>query len=1445
MLEKFFSIILRLPPVYSTSKRLAYLKLNETLKTRERVTLLKTSSISNEDSKNTLGTVFLNNANSRYFSVDNLLLKLNFSRNHNFEVSNLKTVTYDSTIVSPKLSLSSGDYSSRLLLTATIATALFLLYFLDDKVNAEEKLSTEDQNLLKAAREGDLHKFKELLKKGANLEAKDSEGNTPLLLAALSGHLHIVKFLIEETKTNTLHRDNVGNTVFLCAAYNGSIKIMDYLLSKFVSQLDKNKTQMSALLCAAVNGKTEAVEWLIKTQHANTNQKDHNGNNAFLLSVYGGYLETMQWLIRNGYGKYDTEDSVRKTALMVACERGHNSIVKWLVSEYKDNKMLERKNAYGGINTGWRPLHYAAYSGHYEIVRFLVDSGADINAKTHTRWDAIGFSLFFKNNELEEATPLLVAASQGHLNIVRYFIEVKKVNKTVKTYNQWNTCLHLAAQNGHRQVVEWLILNKHADIENKNYNQKTPLTLAIESQQTGIVECLLEHNANIFSQDKHVTPERLAELIVEHWGSNKEILYFVTPERLAELIVKNWVNKGKAEEILNLIKAHELSSAIKKDDLEKVRILLKKYPNLSTIKDKKGNTLLHMAAQQGTVWVSYIDPNVKNEEGKTALHIALENDNKGFFNQLISANKDLDLNVKNSLGDTALHIACRKGIMAFVDRLLNEHTMTNVINNNKETPAYIAAREGHESVVKALWEKGDSASFKQKDTSGLTAVSIAAKKGHLPIIKFFKEANEELLRETDNKGNTLFHLAAEGGYKNVAEELLNFDRAYYLGKLNADGFSGLHLAVQQGRDEFLQNVFFNKKMDLNLPDSVAHRTPLHWAVKNGRVSTVQLLSSNKEVNLELRDKLDKTPLDYAREGNNSRITEILLRQADLRGRQGQQKLNRQFCQIKNLIFQGGGIKGVAYLGALDALVDKGIDLSKIERVAGTSAGAITALILGLGCDLSQIDEIFAEDFNKFLDKKQKNSRNVIPWEKAKEKIWQLLVSNQEASIFKDLELRSFLKNSYIYSGETFKVWVDNLIEKRLESLKIEQEKRKNLTFKELHDFKTAYGFKDIYIKGVNLSKGTAETFSWEDTPNVIISDAVRISMSIPFLFEPHKVYEKNKQGKRVLKSDDLYIDGGVLDNYPIKVFDSEKYLNKEIGSKMSSHFINPETIGFRLIPNYKNKITKSEKIDSTWKYAIQLAMIFYNTQEYIYSNFDRRNIQIDTMNIFPYEFDLENDKKELLRLKGKEAVEFHIRQFGGIRIDSQTPLQILVEAGLKEGEQFKLDSVESIFYLFSVIKDAEIEAIKKLNLNLNLSDDVEDTPLHLAARHGREDCLLRLIACHADPNIKNRKRQYPMDIALNERHLPVVLALIENNFFQCSDPKGVYAFIKNECRKYGNCSETILRIDNFVDFYKKKNVRFFNVHESFFLEKFGMFCTFRQCGEPKREYYDSEQGLNI
>ncbi len=187
-------------------------------------------------------------------------------------------------------------------------------------------------------------------------------------------------------------------------------------------------------------------------------------------------------------------------------------------------------------------------------------------------------------------------------------------------------------------------------------------------------------------------------------------------------------------------------------------------------------------------------------------------------------------------------------------------------------------------------------------------------------------------------------------------------------------------------------------------------------------------------------------------------------------------------------------KGSRTSGALEVLAQKGI-LDQVERVAGTSAGAINAVLMGLGYAPDEMLEILAAlDFRQFKD--------------------------DSFGVLRDSE--RLLHEFSWYKGDVFHAWISDLIERKAGN--------PDATFKELQE---RGGFKDMYFCGTNLSTRFGEVFSFEHTPRTRVADAVRISMSIALFFASIRAARG-----------DVYVDGGVLDNYPVKIFDRVKYIDQ-------------------------------------------------------------------------------------------------------------------------------------------------------------------------------------------------------------------------------------------------------------------------------------------------------------
>jgi len=293
--------------------------------------------------------------------------------------------------------------------------------------------------------------------------------------------------------------------------------------------------------------------------------------------------------------------------------------------------------------------------------------------------------------------------------------------------------------------------------------------------------------------------------------------------------------------------------------------------------------------------------------------------------------------------------------------------------------------------------------------------------------------------------------------------------------------------------------------------------------------------------------------------------------------------------ITNLVFEGGGVKGIAFLGSLKYIEDQ---LPNIKRLAGTSVGAISAMLIAIGYSLTEVKNIiWSTDFRKFFDHEYDIPRDTC----------------------------DIIMDYGSFSGDSFTEWVSDLINK----------KTGNPSYT-LGDLWNEHGI-DLVTVTSNVTKVNPEYLSYRNHPGMPIKDAVRMSMSIPIVFAPVKY-----QGC-------YYADGGLMDNYPIHVFDG-KYPGDydAINDRVPP---NKATLGFRLMSDYDDtsseESTKEFPIKSIISYSMAVFQGLMKSTAFQY-NGDRnwsRSIQISTCGISALDFGLSTKQKETLFNNGFKAAE--------------------------------------------------------------------------------------------------------------------------------------------------------------------------------------------------------------
>ena len=246
---------------------------------------------------------------------------------------------------------------------------------------------------------------------------------------------------------------------------------------------------------------------------------------------------------------------------------------------------------------------------------------------------------------------------------------------------------------------------------------------------------------------------------------------------------------------------------------------------------------------------------------------------------------------------------------------------------------------------------------------------------------------------------------------------------------------------------------------------------------------------------------------------------------------------------KNLVLEGGGVRGIAYAGAFNEL-EKNDIIQSLDKVAGTSVGAIAGLMLSVGYRASEIDSIMnslaIEEFN--------DGRGGLLG-----------------------KYRRVTKKYGLYRGNKFEFWLKDLVRTKTGD--------ENLTFSQLHDLHLKNNlYKDLYCTATNISKQQLDIFSFETAPEMPIALAVQISACIPLYFEPivldshfSPIQDTDRTSPR-----NYYVDGGMLANYPIGIFDSCESKGNLL--QCDKIWFNPQTLGIKLerpaqIDSLKNNIS--------------------------------------------------------------------------------------------------------------------------------------------------------------------------------------------------------------------------------------------------------------------------------
>ena len=351
-----------------------------------------------------------------------------------------------------------------------------------------------------AAQTGNLAQAQQLILRGADVHHINLDGDNALTLAASDGHLSFIELLDGHCPQPVNHENYNAETALTLAARHGHQPLVMWLVGRGASVVHLNDQLKDALAESVANGHLELAQWLA-AQNTDLRRVYPDGNNLFLHAVRAGRQDIAQWLEDSGVDSQQTNES-GDSALTLAARHGHHQLLPWLLA----------KNA-AGIRqicpNGDSLLLIAARQGHGETVKLLVQHGADIRLVNYVGSSVL--TLAAASNEslalwlcdldidihqiiVSGNNAFTLAAQSGFFQLMqtleRLGINIHQVNR--KNDNAFT----LVARRGNLPWCQWLA-GKGINIHQVNRGHHNAITLAALAGSQPLLEWLCARDVDV------------------------------------------------------------------------------------------------------------------------------------------------------------------------------------------------------------------------------------------------------------------------------------------------------------------------------------------------------------------------------------------------------------------------------------------------------------------------------------------------------------------------------------------------------------------------------------------------------------------------------------------------------------------------------------------------------------------------------------------------------------------------------------------------------------------------------------------------------------------------------------------------------------------------------------------------------------------------------------
>ncbi|XP_067653193.1 ankyrin-3-like [Haliotis asinina] len=516
-------------------------------------------------------------------------------------------------------------------------------------------IDKDDDNILHLACRGRNVKIVTyiLMQNIVDINAKNTDGETPVMLAAESGERDVFDILVKKGADLTV-TDNFCSTILHWAWFGRSVEIVNFILMQNIVDInEKNRVGITPVMLAADAGEREAFDILVQ-KGADLSAIDDHGDNILHWACRGGNVKIVNFILMRNNVDINRKGRGGLTPVMLAAWRAKRDVF--------DSLVRKRADLSGFQNDGKNILHLACQGTNVEIVKHILRLHiVDIN---------------FRFNEM---TPLMLAVKYHPRDVFQLLLESGADPSLVN--RDGDNVLHLACVRGDEEIVKQILKLHALNINCRGSKGRTPLLLAAEYNTCNVFELLMESGAD----PSAVTNDGDNILHMACEGNSEEIVKHVLKLHSLDINCRGY--KGRTP----LLVAAVYST------YDVFKLLLESGANLS-VADSDGNSILHFALMgedekilKHILKLHVVDINCRGSKGMTPLLLAARQNTFGVFQLLLESGADPS--VVNNDGDNVLHLACVQGDEDIVKYVLARDMVDLTTKNNQGFNATEIARD--------------------------------------------------------------------------------------------------------------------------------------------------------------------------------------------------------------------------------------------------------------------------------------------------------------------------------------------------------------------------------------------------------------------------------------------------------------------------------------------------------------------------------------------------------------------------------------------------------------------------------------------------------------------------------------------------------------------------------------------------------------------------------